>query len=164
MSEPQSQQDIQQEIERTREHLGETVEELVAKADVKARAQDKVAEVKAKAQGKAAEVKATAQEKAAAVRATAQEKAAEVKAKAQDRTSDLPGQVQAARTKAAELSSQASQNQLVQRRWPLAVAARRRGRRPDHRLEAARQPLKDGRVWRAATPARHRRCTGRNRG
>jgi hypothetical protein len=31
---------LQQEIERTREHLGETVEALVAKVDVKARAQD----------------------------------------------------------------------------------------------------------------------------
>ena len=31
--------EIQQEIERTRERLGETVEELAAKADVKARAQ-----------------------------------------------------------------------------------------------------------------------------
>jgi len=37
---PDDQQGLQEEIERTREHLGETVEALVAKADVKARAQD----------------------------------------------------------------------------------------------------------------------------
>jgi chromosome segregation ATPase len=48
--------EIQQEIDRTRERLGETVEELAAKADVKARAKEKAVEMKAKAQGKATEV------------------------------------------------------------------------------------------------------------
>ena len=37
---PDDPQGLQQEIERTREHLGQTVEALVAKVDVKARAQD----------------------------------------------------------------------------------------------------------------------------
>src|SRR5580698_2509908 len=37
---PDDPQGLQQEIERTREHLGETVEALVAKMDVKARAQE----------------------------------------------------------------------------------------------------------------------------
>ena len=41
--------DIQQEIERTREHLGETVDELAARADVKARAREKVTEAKDRA-------------------------------------------------------------------------------------------------------------------
>jgi predicted transcriptional regulator len=55
--------EIQQEIERTRDHLGETVEELAARADVKARARaraagmkDKAAQVKVRAQGKATEM------------------------------------------------------------------------------------------------------------
>ena len=48
--------EIQQEIDRTRERLGETVEELAAKADVKARAKEKAVEMKARAQGKATEV------------------------------------------------------------------------------------------------------------
>src|SRR6185437_14016297 len=56
-----SEQDIQAEIEQTRERLGGTVEELVAKTDVKARAKDKAAELKAKAQVKAADVKTKAQ-------------------------------------------------------------------------------------------------------
>ncbi len=64
--------DIQQEIERTREHLGETVDELAARADVKARARGKVTE---------------------------------------------------ARSKATELSGRVRRSRLVQRRWPLAVAA-----------------------------------------
>jgi hypothetical protein len=49
--------EIQQEIERTRERLGETVDELAAKADVKAMTRAKAAEMKAKAQGKAIEMK-----------------------------------------------------------------------------------------------------------
>jgi hypothetical protein len=37
--------ELRQEIEQTRQSLGETVDELTAKADMKARAQAKVAEV-----------------------------------------------------------------------------------------------------------------------
>jgi Protein of unknown function (DUF3618) len=47
-------EEIQREIEQTREHLGQTVEELAVKADVKARAQAKVADVKARARAAAA--------------------------------------------------------------------------------------------------------------
>ena len=54
-STPQSAPDIQREIEQTRERLGQTVEELAAKADVKTRAQAKVAEVKTRARVKAGE-------------------------------------------------------------------------------------------------------------
>ena len=64
--------EIQQEIERTRERLGETVDELAAKADVKARARAKGAEMK---------------------------------------------------DKASHMSGQVRRSQVVQRRWPLAVAA-----------------------------------------
>jgi predicted transcriptional regulator len=41
--------DIEQDIERTREHLGDTVDELAARADVAARARARAAEVKARA-------------------------------------------------------------------------------------------------------------------
>jgi hypothetical protein len=40
---------IEADIERTREQLGDTVEALAAKTDVKARAQERVDEIKAKA-------------------------------------------------------------------------------------------------------------------
>jgi len=43
--------EVQQEIERTRDHLGETVEELAARADVKARARARAASIKDKAAG-----------------------------------------------------------------------------------------------------------------
>ena len=41
--------EIQQEIEHTRDHLGKTVEELAARADVKARARARAAIIKDKA-------------------------------------------------------------------------------------------------------------------
>jgi len=41
--------EIQQEIDRTRERLGETVDELAARADLKARARAKAAEMKDRA-------------------------------------------------------------------------------------------------------------------
>ena len=55
-STPQSAPDIQREIEQTRERLGQTVEQLAAKADVKTRAQAKAADMKARARVRAAEV------------------------------------------------------------------------------------------------------------
>ena len=79
--------EIQQEIERTREHLGETVDELAAKADVKARARAKAAEMQVRAQ----------------------QRAAEVSGRLKHRTVDVSGRVK--------------RSQVVQRRWPLAVAA-----------------------------------------
>jgi len=46
---------LRYEIERTRAELGETVEQLAARADVKARAQEAVDEVKGRARAKATE-------------------------------------------------------------------------------------------------------------
>jgi predicted Zn-dependent protease len=43
---PREPEEIQKEIEATREQMGETIEALAAKADVKARAREKVADVK----------------------------------------------------------------------------------------------------------------------
>jgi hypothetical protein len=68
-------QELEQEIERTREHLGETIDGLAGKADMKAQARVR---------------------------------AAEVKARAQERAADVSGRVR--------------QSQVLQRRWPVAVA------------------------------------------
>ena len=66
-------QELEQEIERTREHLGDTIDELAGKADMKARARARAAEVKARA-------------------------------------ADVSGRVRQSK-------------QVLQRRWPVAVAA-----------------------------------------
>jgi hypothetical protein len=49
-TEPRTPQQIRSDIEATREEVGDTVEALAAKTDVKARAKDRVDELKAKAQ------------------------------------------------------------------------------------------------------------------
>jgi hypothetical protein len=104
-----SSEDLQQEIEQTRQRLGETVDELAAKADVKARARATAAEAKERAQATAAEAKERAQ-------ATAAEAATRVQATA----AGAAGRVQAT---AAGMSGRVRQNELVQRRWPVALAA-----------------------------------------
>ena len=62
-----SEDDLRQEIEHTRERLGETVDELAAKADIKARTQAKAAEATAQARDRAAKVTAQARDRAAEV-------------------------------------------------------------------------------------------------
>jgi hypothetical protein len=69
-------EELHQEIEQTRQRLGETVDELAAKTDVKARARAKAAEAKV-----------------------------------------------LIRAKAAKVSGRVRRSQLLQRRWPAAVAA-----------------------------------------
>ena len=69
-------EELQHEIEQTRQRLGETVDELAAKADIKARAQAKTAEATARA-----------------------------------------------RATAARFSGRVRHSQMVQRRWPMALAA-----------------------------------------
>jgi Protein of unknown function (DUF3618) len=55
--EQRSPEEIRRDIEETRGELGDTVEALAAKADVKAQAKDKAEEVKAQAKDKADELK-----------------------------------------------------------------------------------------------------------
>jgi hypothetical protein len=85
--------EIQQEIERTRDHLSETVEELAARADVKARARARAAGMK--------------------------DKAAQMKVRAQGKATEMSGQLRQSRL----AQSQLVQGDTVRRRWPLAAAA-----------------------------------------
>jgi len=70
---------LAEEIERTREHLGETVEALAAKADVKARAERRATEVKANLRGKARAAKDKVTEQAGELREEAAAKTARAK-------------------------------------------------------------------------------------
>lgn len=63
--------DIEADIEQTRNELGETVEALQEKLDVKERAKDKVDETKERAKDKANETKERVVEKADTLRHTA---------------------------------------------------------------------------------------------
>ena len=69
-----SPEQLRSEIAETREDLGETVEQLAAKADVKARTQDAVDDAKGRAQDEVEERKARVRQAAERVQATAQQK------------------------------------------------------------------------------------------
>jgi len=51
---PENEQELRQEIEQTRERLGDTVELLLAKTDIKGRAQARVAGLAGRVKGKSA--------------------------------------------------------------------------------------------------------------
>ncbi|TVZ04589.1 DUF3618 domain-containing protein [Trebonia kvetii] len=62
-------QQLKEEIVRTREHLGETVDQLVAKADLKSRAQAQAAELTGRARNAGADAAAKVREQVTATRA-----------------------------------------------------------------------------------------------
>jgi len=106
-SENPSVDDLQHDIDQTREELAQTVEALAAKADVKGRTEDKAAEVglqlKEKAAGVAAQARhvasnASAQANLAAIRGTqvAREKGAEAREKLPATLRDQPSVLLAA--------------------------------------------------------------------
>ncbi|MFF5026009.1 DUF3618 domain-containing protein [Streptomyces collinus] len=77
----QSPEELREQIEHTRHELGDTVQALAAKTDVKARAQEKAAEMKEQAAVKAGELKEQAALKAEQVKAKAAEAASRVQDK-----------------------------------------------------------------------------------
>jgi hypothetical protein len=131
---PDDEAELQQEIERTREQLGETVEQLVAKADVKARAQDKVSELAGRVKGKASQARAQAADGAGSVREQVASKTADVSQKAKSAgtavTQQLPGRVAAAAAPVWKATPEPARQAVAkaagnarQRPVPLAVAA-----------------------------------------
>jgi ElaB/YqjD/DUF883 family membrane-anchored ribosome-binding protein len=122
-AEQRSPEEIQAEIEQTREELGDTVGELAEKADVKKQAKRKVQETKAKAAAKKDEVidKATSQAEAVKDKATAQKDAATAKVQEAAPASAEEGAQQAtdaARQVAAQASQTARENPI-----PAAIGA-----------------------------------------
>jgi septal ring factor EnvC (AmiA/AmiB activator) len=65
---PDGTQALQEEIERTRVHLGETVEALMAKVDVKARAQDEASRLIGRLKARAVQARTQAAARAAQAR------------------------------------------------------------------------------------------------
>ncbi|MGW1068306.1 DUF3618 domain-containing protein [Streptomyces aureus] len=62
-----SPEELREQVEKTRQELGQTVQALAAKTDLQARAQEKAAEVKQQAAAKAGELKAKAAQAASQV-------------------------------------------------------------------------------------------------
>jgi ElaB/YqjD/DUF883 family membrane-anchored ribosome-binding protein len=116
-AEQRSPEEIQADIEQTREELGDTVGELAEKADVKKQAKRKVSQTKAKAAAKKDEVveKATAQTGTVKEKATAQKDAATAKVREATPASAEEGAQQAsqaARQVAAQASHTAQENPI----------------------------------------------------
>ncbi len=66
-------EEIQADIDKTRQELGQTVEALVAKADVKGRAKEKASDTKERITEKAAQTRDVVVEKATAAQSAARE-------------------------------------------------------------------------------------------
>jgi Protein of unknown function (DUF3618) len=99
---------LRQEIERTREQLGETVEQLTAKTDVQGRARAKAAELTGRAKSTTAQARTQAAAQFGNVRGQLQARAAPVR-------EAIPEPLRRAAAKGASTAQQ--------RRVPLAMAA-----------------------------------------
>jgi Protein of unknown function (DUF3618) len=93
-SAPDDVQQLQQEIERTREQLGETVEQLAAKADVKARAREKAAELSGRAKSTTSQARKEAAARAGRARNQLADKTAAARHKAMAVSRSGPDQMQ----------------------------------------------------------------------
>jgi hypothetical protein len=91
---PDDPQQLEQEIERTREQLGETVEQLPAKADVKSRARAKAAEVSGRVKTKASQAQQQAAAQAGTVRSQLADKATAGRQKTMSTGGAAKGQLQ----------------------------------------------------------------------
>jgi hypothetical protein len=85
-TEDRSPEEIRADIEQTREEVGETVEALAAKSDVKAQAHQRIDEVKANVRARAEEAKAKAR---SATPQTAQQGGEQVVAKVRSNPTPL---------------------------------------------------------------------------
>ena len=86
--------DLREQVEQTRTQLGDTVQELTAKADVKAKVHEKAAHVTDQVQHKATEVRDQVQHKATEVRDQVQHTATEVRDQVQHTASRAAHAVQ----------------------------------------------------------------------
>ena len=126
---PDNVQELQQEIEQTREQLGDTVEQLVANADVKARARGKAAELAGRVKGEAGQARAQAAARAGSVRdqltrnvAAAGRRGAYLGAAAKDQVLAAGGSVWDATPEQARQAVAKGAGTAKRHRLPLAVA------------------------------------------
>ncbi len=131
---PDDVQQVEQEIERTREQLGETVEQLAAKADVKGRARAKAAEVSERVKSKTSQAQNEVAAGAESVRSQLVAKTAAARQKAmsaggagkdqlQGRTAAVVTPVWEAAPEPLRRSVARGASTARQHRVPLAVAA-----------------------------------------
>lgn len=118
---PSDPQALAEDIERTRERLGETVGALTAKLDVPARARDKVSQVKDRIADKTGDVKGKIADKAGDVKG----KIADQTGKIADKTGDVKGATGDVTSQIADKAGPLRQ-QISTKTAPIVRAARQR--------------------------------------
>ncbi|MHA6757684.1 DUF3618 domain-containing protein [Streptacidiphilus sp. PAMC 29251] len=122
-------EELREMVEGTREELGQTVAELAAKADVKARAKDRTAAIKAEAKDKTAEIK---------------DKTAEIKAEVMESAIDVGTQAREGIAQAAHVAQESVVDPVLEGGAAVAakgaaVAAKVREKTPEPVAAKARQ-------------------------
>ena len=127
---PDNEQELRAEIEQTREELGETVEQLAAKVDVKGRARAKTAELTGRVKDKAVQARASAAARATEVHAQVPGKTQIARQKAAAATGLAKARVQARAASVREAAPEPVRRAVAtgastakQRRVPLGLAA-----------------------------------------
>jgi Protein of unknown function (DUF3618) len=123
---PEDGQELRQDIERTREQLGDTVDQLAAKTDVKARARAKAAELAGQVKGTTSQARAKVTDRSAGVRSQVAGKAAvtgQKVAAARDQLQARVAPVWEAAPDPLQRTLSKGAATVRQRRVPLAAAA-----------------------------------------
>ena len=129
--------ELMAEIERTRAELGDTVDALAAKADVKARAQQRAAEVSGQLKGRVDEVKAGLTGRAGQLKGELAGKAGQTRQAVTERGKTVLGASQPTAQRARQRAAQAGTSAWQAAPEPVQKGARRVARTVDeHRIPA----------------------------
>jgi hypothetical protein len=123
---PDDPQQLAEEIERTREQLGDTVEQLAARADVKARAQDKASQLTGRLKGKAGQARQQAAAMAGQVQRQLADKTTGPRQKVVSVSGPVQDQVRQQAARAAARVSEVTPEPVRRAAVKVAVTARQR--------------------------------------
>jgi hypothetical protein len=116
-------QQLEAEIERTREQLGETVQELAGRADVKSRARARAAQARSNAAARAGNVRSQVASKTAAARQKAMSNGADRRDQLRNRAAAVGAPVWEATPEQVRRTVTKGANSARERWVPLAVTA-----------------------------------------
>ena len=134
---PASAEALVEEINRTREELGDTVQALAAKADVKARAQQRAAEVSGQLKGRVDEVKAGLAGRAGQVKGELSGRVGQTRQTVTERGKTVLGASQPTAQRARQRAAQAGTSAWQAAPAPVQNGARKVARTVDeHRIPA----------------------------
>jgi len=134
---PASAEALVEEINRTREELGDTVQALAARADVKARAQQRAAEVSGQLKGRVDEVKAGLTSRAGQVKGELSGRLGQTRQVVTERGKTVLGASQPTAQRARQRAAQAGTSAWQAAPAPVQNGARKVARTVDeHRIPA----------------------------